>query len=143
LWNPNVTDGGFSGFIEPRYKNGSWLIVDPKFCSPVLNHTSCYLNEDGGEFYETSSWQYSFSAPHDMATIVRLMGGAETYIERLDFLLNSGIHDIGNEPGFLHPYLFNYAGAPAKTVDNVLRILAANFTTDVGGLPGNDDVSFQ
>ena len=29
LWNPNVTDTGFSGFIQPRWLNGSWDYVDP------------------------------------------------------------------------------------------------------------------
>lgn len=52
LWNSNVTDSGFSGFIQPRFLNGSFSFVDPRFCSPVLGHTSCFLNEQGGEFYE-------------------------------------------------------------------------------------------
>jgi len=101
-----------------------------------------YLNDHGGEFYETSSWQYSFYAPHDMATLVHLMGGRKKFTQRLDTLLSdAGYHDIGNEPGFMHAYLYNYAGAPAKTVDHVLGILNANFTTEIDGLPGNDDVS--
>ena len=29
LWNPNTTDSGYSGFIQPRYIDGSWDNVDP------------------------------------------------------------------------------------------------------------------
>lgn len=29
-----------------------------------------------------SSWEYSFFAPHSMATLVELMGGTETFINR-------------------------------------------------------------
>ncbi|EJD51200.1 alpha-1,2-mannosidase, putative subfamily [Auricularia subglabra TFB-10046 SS5] len=139
LWDANVTDNGFSGFIQPRFKNGSFGFVDPKFCSPLLGHTSCFLNDHGGEFYETSSWQYSYYAPHDMASVVTLMGGPETYVKRLDALFDIGIHDIGNEPGFLHCFLYNYAGRPDKTADRVLKTLAEHYNTGIGGLPGNDD----
>ena len=93
-------------------------MLTPRFCSPVLGHTSCYLNDQGGEFYEASSWAYSFYAPHDMATVVSLAGGADTFIERLDAFFQYGYHDIGesfansrplrltqfsagDEPGFL------------------------------------------
>ncbi|EJD51198.1 alpha-1,2-mannosidase, putative subfamily [Auricularia subglabra TFB-10046 SS5] len=139
LWNANVSDSGFTGFIQPRFVNGSFSFVDPRFCSPVLGHTSCFLNDQGGEFYEASSWEYSFYVPQDMASVVKLMGGPETYVKRLDALFELGFHDIGDEPGFLHCFLYNYAGRPDKTADRVLSVLAANYSTAIGGLPGNDD----
>ena len=76
-----------------------------------------------------------------MASLVNVMGGPTTFIKRLDALFDKGFHDIGDEPGFLHCYLYNYAGRPDKTVDRVHEILKANYTTEVTGLPGNDDVS--
>lgn len=55
----NGENTGFTGFLEPRYMNGTWAYQDPIFCSPLLNFTSCYLNPDGHETYEGSSWLYS------------------------------------------------------------------------------------
>lgn len=55
----NGADTGFTGFLQPRYTNGSWGYQDPIFCSPLLNFTSCYLNPDGHETYEGSSWLYT------------------------------------------------------------------------------------
>ncbi|KZT52739.1 glycoside hydrolase family 92 protein [Calocera cornea HHB12733] len=140
IWNPDVESDGFSGFIQPRFANGSFKNVDPRFCSPVLGHTSCYLNPQGGEFYEASSWQYSFYFPHNMKFIIdTYMGGAATFLDRLDTLFEHGYSDIGDEPGFMPTFLYNYGGRPDKTVDRVLTTLESNFNTSTNGLPGNDD----
>ena len=69
-----------------------------------------------------------------------LSGGPEGLTKRLDvFFENPGLFDIGNEPAFLIPYLYNFAGRPDKTAERVRFILANNFSTDADGLPGNDD----
>jgi putative alpha-1,2-mannosidase len=52
-------DTGFTGFLQPRYMNGTWGSQDPSFCSALLNFTSCYLNPDGHETYEGSAWLYT------------------------------------------------------------------------------------
>ncbi|GJJ13714.1 hypothetical protein Clacol_007970 [Clathrus columnatus] len=104
IWNPNVTNTGFSGFIQPRNANGSWFInpefdiggvFNPTHCSPVFGHDDCFLFATGGEFYEASSWEYSFYVPHDMAKLVSFMGGANTFSSRLDTFFAAGYHDIG------------------------------------------------
>jgi putative alpha-1,2-mannosidase len=46
---------------------------------------------------------------------------------------------VGNEPGFLTPYLYNWAGRPDKTAEHVRAIIAASYRTGPNGLPGNDD----
>jgi putative alpha-1,2-mannosidase len=33
----------------------------------------------GGEFYEASSWEYSFYVSHDMASVGDVMGGPEIF----------------------------------------------------------------
>ncbi|KAJ7097269.1 alpha-1,2-mannosidase, putative subfamily, partial [Mycena belliarum] len=148
IWNPNATHSGFSGFIQPRVENGSWYfdprwdtgnVFRPDHCSPVFGHNDCFLNSDGGEFYEASSWEYSFYVPHDMAKLVKTMGGPATFSSRLDTFFAKGFHDIGDEPGFLPTYLYNYVGQPAKTVDRVDSILTQFYSTALDGLPGNDD----
>jgi predicted alpha-1,2-mannosidase len=139
LWNPATTSAGYSGFIQPRYKNGSWMDVDPRRCSPVLDPLGCFLQPYSSEFYEASSWEYSFFVPHDMAKVIQLMGGPRTFVKRLETFFDQRFHDIGDEPGFLPCFLYNYAGRPDMTVDRVLKVMEANFTATLGGLPGNDD----
>jgi putative alpha-1,2-mannosidase len=48
-------------------------------------------------------------------------------------------YDVGNEPGFLTPYLYNWAGRPDKTAAHVRAIIAASYHEGPKGLPGNDD----
>ena len=55
----NGHDTGFIGFLQPRYPNGTWGFQDPIFCSPLLNHDSCFLTPNGHETYEGSCWLYT------------------------------------------------------------------------------------
>jgi putative alpha-1,2-mannosidase len=50
-----------------------------------------------------------------------------------------GRYDVGNEPGFLAPYLYIWAGRPDKTDARVRQIIAASYHAGLSGLPGNDD----
>lgn len=64
--------------MQKRFSNGSFAFTDPTDCSPQDNSTSrdCSLQADNEVgFYESSSWEYSFFAPHDTAHLVELMGG--------------------------------------------------------------------
>ncbi|KAK7006255.1 glycoside hydrolase family 92 protein [Favolaschia claudopus] len=148
IWNPNATHSGFSGFIQPKSADGSWYfdqrydhngVFRPDHCSPVFGHLDCFGGWGGGEFYEASSWEYSFYVPHDMARLVGVMGGKETFSKRLDHFFEAGFHDMGDEPGFLPTYLYNYVSEPVKTVDRVDETVATYYNTSVIGLPGNDD----
>lgn len=131
LWDSDFVDGGFKGFIHPRHRDGSWL-------SPFTALDSCSWN--GNTFYEGNSWTYSFFVPQDIAGLIEKAGGAETFVERLDsFFSVSGRYDVGNEPGFLIPYLYNWAGRPDKTAARLRSIVAASFHSGPDGLPGNDD----
>ena len=78
ICDPTVQSDGFSGFMEKRLPNGTFIQLDPTDCSPQDTNTSraCSLqanNENG--FFESSSWEYSFFAPHDTAHLIELMGG--------------------------------------------------------------------
>ncbi|KAJ6571305.1 glycosyl hydrolase family 92-domain-containing protein [Mycena capillaripes] len=147
LWNGNTSHSGFQGFIQPRNADGSWYLSSydtdeafrPDHCSPVYGHDDCYFNPSGGEFYEASSWEYSWYVPHDMASLIQAMGGADTFSARLDKFFSAGFHDMGDEPGFLPTYLYNYVGQPVKTVDRVDATVTRYYNTSLGGLPGNDD----
>ncbi|KAK7908165.1 hypothetical protein PG985_015468 [Apiospora marii] len=145
LWNQqqtsaiNGTDTGFVGFLQPRYLNQSWAFQDPAFCSPLLNFTSCYLNQDGGETYEGSAWMYTFFAPHNMAKLILTLGGPDAFVRRLDYLHESGLLYIGDEQAFLPVYQYHYAGRPGKSAERVHFYIPSQFNTTTAGIPGNDD----
>jgi predicted alpha-1,2-mannosidase len=131
LWDPGFSDGGFTGFIRPRRRDGSWLI-------PFNAMEACTWG--GKTFYEGNSWTYSTFVPQDVASLIKLSGGPEIFVHRLDAFFDvPGRYDVGNEPGFLTPYLYNWAGRPDKTAERVRSIIAKNYHAGPDGLPGNDD----
>ena len=131
LWDANFTEGGFTGFIRPRHRDGSWL-------TPFTAMDDCTWG--GTTFYEGNSWTYSFFVPHNVASLVDIMGGPDTFVRRLDaFFAVPERYDVGNEPGFLTPYLYIWAGRPDETDAHVRKIIADSFRAGLRGLPGNDD----
>jgi predicted alpha-1,2-mannosidase len=131
LWDASFSDGGFKGFIRPRHRDGSWL-------APFTAMDSCSWG--GNTFYEGNSWTYSTFVPQDVASLIEASGGAQTFVDRLDaFFRVPDRYDVGNEPGFLAPYLYNWAGRPDKTAEHVRAIIAKSYHAGPEGLPGNDD----
>ena len=58
--------------MQKRFPNGTFATEDPADCSPKdKQRQACSTNG----FYESSSWEYSWFAPHDMAHLITLMGG--------------------------------------------------------------------
>lgn len=140
LYHDDLEDTGYKGFIQPRKMDGSWAFQDPKRCSPALEPLSCFLNYAGGEFYEASAWEYTFLAANgDMAALITRMGGPDLFSQRLDTMFENRYHDIGDEPGYLPCWMYNYAGKPSKTVDRTRDIFTRYFNTTHNGIPGNDD----
>ncbi|KAI2638859.1 glycoside hydrolase family 92 protein [Hypomontagnella submonticulosa] len=132
-------DTGFTGFLQPKYLNGTWGYQDPTLCSSVMEFDSCYLNPGGHETYEGSPWLYTFFAPHDMAALITTLGGPETFVSRLDYLHESGILYVGDEQAFLTIFQYHYAGRPGKSVERVHYYIPSQFNTTTAGIPGNDD----
>ena len=131
LWDANFADGGFKGFIRSRHRDGSWL-------TPFTAMDFCTWN--GPTFYEGNSWTYSFFVPQDVAGLIETVGGRETFLRRLDAFFDVPFrYDVGNEPGFLAPYLYIWAGRPDKTAERVRQIIARSYHSGAKGLPGNDD----
>ncbi|RAL12537.1 glycoside hydrolase family 92 protein [Aspergillus homomorphus CBS 101889] len=135
----NGVDTGFTGFLQPRYPNGTWGYQDPIFCSPLLNFDSCYLNANGHETYEGSAWLYSFYVPQDMSALIKRLGGRETFVSRLSYLHNSGLLYVGDEQAFLTVHQFHYAGRPGLSTKQAHAYIPSQFNTSVSGIPGNDD----
>jgi predicted alpha-1,2-mannosidase len=130
-----------TGFMRAK-ENARWVEpFDPR--SVTVNYT------------EANAWQYSFFAPQDVAGMIQLHGGRESFERKLDQLFSEkeeligrnqldisgmiGQYAQGNEPSHHVAYLYDYAGAPWKTQQLVRRILDSLYTPDPDGLCGNDD----
>lgn len=131
LWDAQAEDGGFSGFIWSRHRDGTWK-------EPFNALEGCTWG--GDTFYEGNAWTYSTFVPQDVARLIERSGGKDTFVKRMDaFFAIPGRYDVTNEPGFLSPYLYIWAGRQDRTADEVRRILADSFHSGRKGLPGNDD----
>ena len=64
------------GFARPKYSNGAFKEeFDP-------------LQTYGEGFIEGNSWNFSFHVPHDVFGMMYLMGGEQTFLEKLDNLFS-------------------------------------------------------
>ncbi|KAJ3766792.1 glycosyl hydrolase family 92-domain-containing protein [Lentinula raphanica] len=141
MWDPNVTSDGFAGFAQRRFTNGTFAFTDPITCSPVdpVAHSCARGDDNDSGFYESSSWEMSFFAPHSVATLVRLMGGNETFVNRVNNYFTKGYFTAGNEPSFNVPSIYHYAGRPDLSALRIRNVVFTDFSTGIGGIPGNDD----
>lgn len=120
-------------FVRPRFADGSYLTpFDPA---------------SGEGFAEGNSAQYTWMVPHDVAGLAAALGGQDAARARLDDFfttLDAGpaapYAFLGNEPGWISPYLYAWLGAPARTQDVVRRAILALFSADADGYVGNDDL---
>ncbi len=136
----NVFDPS-TGFMRGK-KNGMW--------NSPFSPASVSL-----DFTEANSWQYSFFVPQDIGGMMKLYGGRERFIGKLDELFSTasklegrqqsditgliGQYAHGNEPSHHMAYLFTYAGAPAKTQERTRQILNEMYSNRPDGLSGNED----
>ena len=128
LWDKDLTNDGFTGFLRPRNPDGTWA-------PPNLLVRGTWPDF----FYEGDLWTYSLYAPHDVRKLIELSGGPENFVRRLDRLFLHQHFDVTNEPGFLLPVLYNWAGRPDHTADVLRAYLDKFFTARRSGIPGNDD----
>ena len=107
-------------------------------------------------FYtEGNSWQYSFAAPQDIETLIRLHGGKDSFASKLNELFTTssqttgrqqsdvtgliGQYAHGNEPSHHMAYLFNYVAMPWRTQQLIHKICTEFYTNNPDGLIGNED----
>lgn len=131
LWCDSIVHEGFQGFIWPRSINRKWLGNSDFSVLHVESWTA--------PFYESHSWEYSFYVPHDIAELIKQCGGKSNFIKRLDHYFDKGYYKVSNEPGFLSPCLYIWAGVPYKTTERVRAIMSKSYSSTRTGLPGNDD----
>jgi predicted alpha-1,2-mannosidase len=145
LYNPAI------GFMAPKSADGNWVAdFDPKLGGG-----------QGGRDYttEVDTWIYTFHVQHDPAGLIKLMGGRDTFNQRLDQLFVEqygepkytflgqfpdstglvGLYAQGNEPSFHIPYLYDFSGQPWKTQRRVRQLMDVWYTDGPLGIPGDDD----
>ena len=135
VWDATLTDApsGFSGFVRGRRADGSF---GARVVWPPAEEPADPRRGYNGSFYEGTCWEYSFNAWHDLPRLMALCGGRETFVRRLEYALENGLVDFGNEPSFYTPFLFAFAGRHDLTAKWAARMRAA-FPPD--GTPGDDD----
>lgn len=117
----------------------------------------------GDAFTEGNSWHYTWSVFHDVQGLIDLMGGKDSFVNKLDsvFILppkfddtyyGSVIHEIkemqianmgqyahGNQPIQHMIYLYNYAGAPWKTQYWTRETMNRMYAPTPDGYCGDED----
>lgn len=134
------------GYMRGRLASGAWETpFDPE------------LAQKRSAFTEGSAMQYSWYVPHDVNGLIKLMGGKQQFVKRLDHLFDTEVNrekikeheDIagligqyvqGNEPSHHIAYLYNYAGQPWKTQERIHQVMQTMYFSRPDGLPGNDDL---
>ncbi|GAA0814051.1 GH92 family glycosyl hydrolase [Spirilliplanes yamanashiensis] len=149
-WYRTLWDTGTRHF-RPRTTDGGWLTP----YDPVAADR---------QFHEGGAYQYQWLVPQDPAGLVALMGGRAATQQRLDAFFaydrlltdpagtarsawitqpydyyGKPTYNPNNEPDLLAPYMYHWAGAPAKTA-TVVRAAMTLFTTGPDGMTGNDDL---
>jgi predicted alpha-1,2-mannosidase len=134
----------------PKDNKGNWINIDPKFDGGM----------GGRDYYdENNGWTYMWQVQHDIPGLIGLMGGTQSFENRLDQLFREGVerskyelqarfpdftgavgqYSMGNEPSFHIPYLYNYTASPWKTQKHVRMLLDVWFKDNIFGIPGDED----
>lgn len=136
-----------SQLMCPRTAAGEFACpTDPAFHSWLLNgvngHRDAYCEGDAEE------WRWY--VPHDVPGLVGLYPSPASYAAALDAyfertlqtngtLLPNPYYWAGNEPGIFEPFQFNAAGRADLTQKWSRAVMAAAYSTEPDGVPGNDD----
>jgi predicted alpha-1,2-mannosidase len=132
-------------WIRPRNSDGSWQEgFDPDRSLPKRSDFPNSTDQKG--FEEGNTYQYSFMIPFDYPALFEAMGGEAQVEPRLDKFFTKlrcwgePCFNMENEPDFVTPYVYVFAGKPWKSQEVIARIARETFKTTPEGLPGNDDL---
>ncbi|WP_226998989.1 GH92 family glycosyl hydrolase [Flavisolibacter tropicus] len=121
-----------SKLILPKNKDGKFLHNDPL---------------SGVGWVESNAWQATWGVSHDITKLVKLMGGKDSFCNRLNYAFEqakpfdfvasygNGYVSYANQPGCSNAHVFSYAGKPWLTqywVRQVQRQTYGGTTPDLG-----------
>ncbi|MFI8232908.1 GH92 family glycosyl hydrolase [Streptomyces sp. NPDC085900] len=136
--NFNIAADPTGGYIANRKADGSWV--------------TGFTPSTGNGFVEGTAAQYTWMVQHDPAGLFAAMGGKDKALARLDAFFHDSDggwsftggggdkSELDNEPSINVPYLYDYAGAPYRTQETVRAAMRQLWSTQPGGIPGNDDL---
>jgi predicted alpha-1,2-mannosidase len=135
-----------SGFMRAKMSSGKFI---EKF-DPLETHQAGYI--------EGNAWNYSLYVPHQVESMIQLMGGkkrfalhldslftmqlADKYFEHTEDITREGImgsYVHGNEPSHHVIYLFDWVERPDLTQKYIRQVLRTKYVPKIDGLSGNDD----
>ena len=141
VYNPKT------GFMQPKLANGKWLTPFDPYSEPS--------NGKKRNYTEANAWQDLWYVPQDVPKLIKLIGGRQQFVSRLDTLFKKppkieggGVPDMsgmigqyvqGNEPDMQVPFMYDYGGAPWRTQQVSRTIMDSLYTDKADGLPGNED----
>ena len=136
------------GFMRGKDGDGKWLEPWDEF-------------QWGSPYVEGGPWQSLWAVPHDAAGLIRLLGGEEAFVRKLDAMLTTPpyfttgaygfeIHEMtemaqagfgqyahSNQPVHHALYLYNAAGRPWRAQKEVRRVMTEMYSPD--DFPGDED----
>ncbi|WP_210584200.1 GH92 family glycosyl hydrolase [Streptomyces sp. GESEQ-35] len=136
--NFNIAADSTGGYIANRKADGSWV--------------TGFTPATGNGFVEGTAAQYTWMVQHNPAGLFAALGGKDEAMARLDSFFHNADgswaftgsggerSELDNEPSINVPYLYAYAGAPYKTQETVRAAMRQLWSTQPGGIPGNDDL---
>lgn len=131
VWNPE------KDFFMGRYSDGKFV----ERLNPVIWEKA---------YTEGDAWEWLWYVPHDVNGLISMMGGRDKFYAKLnEFFIKSrkerkGLmpakyYSAGNETDLHAIYLFNWAGAPSRTQEEVSLARKKFYSDKEDGLYGNDD----
>jgi predicted alpha-1,2-mannosidase len=115
-----------TGFARGRHEDGSWVTpFNPAAAASYITEATPYVD--------------TFFVPQDIPGLIGWLHGPQAFVEKLDGLFAQGLYDHGNEPSHHIAYLYDDAGAPAKTQMHIHDIMTRLYKNSTAGLIGNDD----
>jgi predicted alpha-1,2-mannosidase len=154
-----------SQFMRPRAADGSWLPAcegEPEIRQKGHHYYyGCFDPlwvgiRPNRHYAESNAWQYLWFVPHDVPGLIKLFGGKENFIAKLDTCLTMspeitgpnyvgvvgtiGQYVHGNQPSHHVMYLYNYASEPWKSQKYTRKVMDNLYKTGPGGLCGNEDM---
>ena len=135
------------GMMWPKDDKGEW--VEP--FNP--------MHDGRAYFTENNAYIFNWDVKHDLEGLFTLMGGHKKAEAKLDELFHMGVgtakfrfynvlpdatglmgmFQMGNEPSFHIPYLYDYVGAPWKTQKYIHSLIDTYFIDSFLGMPGDED----
>jgi predicted alpha-1,2-mannosidase len=135
------------GMMWPKDADGQWVEpFNPK--------------HDGRAYFtENNAYIFNWDVKHDLEGLFTLMGGHKKAEQKLDELFHMdigtakfrfynvlpdatglmGMFQMGNEPSFHIPYLYDYVGAPWKAQKYLRSLIDTYFIDSYLGMPGDED----